>query len=184
MGKTYYSKSLLVALAALAASPSAVAQKPQGAPKAQLSQKLTPEQRQRLVEEFHRKNPTVATTRYLGAKKTTLQQAHKPGSPAQIRSKSQQTKMPLRAPSGTKIWANVYFSSAWANANQYAYYSFSPASTMTPTMLNTASMDYIFAKQGVQMKDSKLYGIYADMTYAEYGTDYVNPYCTVFDTTS
>ena len=63
MGKTYYSKSLLVALAALAASPSAVAQKPQGAPKAQLSQKLTPEQRQRLVEEFHRKNPTVATTR-------------------------------------------------------------------------------------------------------------------------
>lgn len=43
MGKTYYSKSLLVALAALAASPSAVAQKPQGAPKAQLSQKLTPE---------------------------------------------------------------------------------------------------------------------------------------------
>lgn len=166
MGKTYYSKSLLVALAALAASPSAVAQKPQGAPKAQLSQKLTPEQRQRLVEEFHRKNPTVATTRYLGAKKTTLQQAHKPGSPAQIRSKSQQTKMPLRAPSGTKIWANVYFSSAWANANQYAYYSFSPASTMTPTMLNTASMDYIFAKQGVQMKDSKLYGIYADMTYA------------------
>lgn len=184
MGKTYYSKSLLVALAALAASPSAVAQKPLGAPKAQLSQKLTPEQRQRLVEEFHRKNPTVATTRYLGAKKTTLQQAHKPGSPAQIRSKSQQTKMPLRAPSGTKIWANVYFSSAWANANQYAYYSFSPASTMTPTMLNTASMDYIFAKQGVQMKDSKLYGIYADMTYAEYGTDYVNPYCTVFDTTS
>lgn len=167
MGKTYYSKSLLVALAALAASPSAVAQKPLGAPKAQLSQKLTPEQRQRLVEEFHRKNPTVATTRYLGAKKTTLQQAHKPGSPAQIRSKSQQTKMPLRAPSGTKIWANVYFSSAWANANQYAYYSFSPASTMTPTMLNTASMDYIFAKQGVQMKDSKLYGIYADMTYAE-----------------
>ena len=51
-------------------------------------------------------------------------------------------------------------------------------------MLNTASMDYIFAKQGVQLKDSKLYGIYADMRYAEYGTDYVYPYCTVFDTTA
>ena len=35
-------------------------------------------------------------------------------------------------------------------------------------MLGETPQSYIFAKQGVQLKDSKIYGLYADMTYAEY----------------
>ena len=51
-------------------------------------------------------------------------------------------------------------------------------------MLGETPQSYIFAKQGVQLKDSKIYGLYADMTYAEYGSDYVTPYCTVFNTST
>ena len=183
MGKNYYSKSFLSALLMLAAAPAA-AQKPLSQAAPQLAQKLTPQQRQSLVEEFHRRNPLIATTKYVGARRTNLRQGHKPGETALISSRSEQAKVPFRSASGTKIWANVYYSSGWGGVNQYAYYAFSPAASITPTMLNKASVDYIFAKQGVQLKDSKLYGIYADMTYAEYGTDYVSPYCTVYDTSS
>lgn len=125
----------------------------------------------------------LASTKYLGAKKTTLQQAHTAGAPALIGSR-QQKAVPFRAPSGTQIWADIYYSSGWAGQNQYAYYSFAPASTITPTMLGETPQSYIFAKQGVQLKDSKIYGLYADMTYAEYGSDYVTPYCTVFNTST
>lgn len=181
MGKNYYSKSLLAAFLALAASPSAFAQKPLNT---QLAQKLTPEQRLAIEQEFQRKNPLLASTRYVGAKKTTLKQGHKAGSPALVREKGVVAKAPFRAPSGTKIWANVYYAAGWGGLYQYAYYSFSPASVITPVMLNKAPTEFIFAKQGVQLKDSKLYGIYADMSYAEYGTEYVTPYCSVYDTTT
>ena len=181
MGKNYYSKSLLAAILALAASPAALAQKPLNT---QLAQKLTPEQRLAIEEQFRRKNPLVATTRYVGTKKTTLKQGHKAGSTALLREKEPAVKAPLLAPSGTKIWANVYYSAGWGGLYQYAYYTFSPASVITPVMLNKAPADFIFAKQGVQLKDAKLYGIYADMSYAEYGTEYVTPYCSVYETTT
>lgn len=113
MKKTHNSKSLLLALLLLVASSPVGAQSTPDVSKARLAPKLTLQQQQQLAEEFHRKNPLLASTKYLGAKKTTLQQAHTAGAPALIGSR-QQKAVPFRAPSGTQIWADIYYSSGWA----------------------------------------------------------------------
>lgn len=113
MKKTPNSKSLLLALLLLVASSPVGAQSTPDVSKARLAPKLTLQQQQQLAEEFHRKNPLLASTKYLGAKKTTLQQAHTAGAPALIGSR-QQKAVPFRAPSGTQIWADIYYSSGWA----------------------------------------------------------------------
>ena len=172
-----WNKTFCTLLMALAATPGMTAQtmKPvlPGQPKIQ--KKLTLQQRIDNARALREKYPALAGNLLLGGSRTNLKQAPRPGTPVGLNHKI--AGAPLKTPSGTVIWANVY------TASGYGYYSFTPSSKVTPVMLNEEPMPTnLISRYGVQLKGSKLYGVYADMSYAEYGTEYVQPYRFAFST--
>lgn len=148
-----------------------------------LSKRLSPQEQIEKMEQLRQKYPLFTSTKSLSRPQTTLQQSHKPGTPVPL-TRRPNSGAKRAASNGTIIWANVNFMYSWNGEYQYGYYSFTPSATITPERMHEDVMEDIIAQRGVQLKGTKLYCCWADLTYGEYGSSYVYPYRYVYDTTT
>lgn len=168
MNKTLLNKALFTAFMSVLTLPNLMAQQIEPPEKLKIQKKLTLQQRLENIENFRKKYPLLASNMLVGSPRTNLQQSKRSGTPVML---SSAVTPPLKAAAGTVIWANIY------TTDNYGYYQFTPKASITPEQLNKESLQTnLISRYGVQLKGSKLYGVYADLTYAEYGSQYVQPY--------
>lgn len=168
MKNNFWNKTICSMFLTFVAMPNIMAQSFDSPTKPRVEKKQTLQQRLDRMEKFREKYPLLASNILLGAPKSNLPQAKKPGTPVTL---APRVNVPFKAPSGTVIWANVYTS------DHYGYFQFKPQASITPEALNEEPLQTkLISRYGVQLKGSKLYGVYADMAYADYGAQYVQPY--------
>ncbi len=176
MKNLFLNKAFCSVVMSFIAAPTLMAQTSFAPGQPRIAKKLTMQQRLDEMEKFRKKYPLLASNLLLGQSKTNLRQS-KAGMPVPF--KQPVAQVPMKAPNGTVIWANIY------TTDNYGFYSFTPKASITPQWLNTESPapTSLVARYGVQLKGSKLYGVYADMASAEYGPEYASPYRFAFNTT-
>ena len=128
--------------------------------------KMTPQQRQKAIQDFKNNYPLLAKRKLLSGNESLLPNANRPS--VQKEDAKSTFMLPLLASAKAEnLWANVVSLDSWGSNKPYGYYSFPTSGEISFTKLGTQYSP--IALNGVQVEDGYLYGSYLNTSYAAYG---------------